>query len=379
MEIEPYPSPIPYGRQSIDESDIEAVIRTLRSDFLAQGPQVEAFENALCEFVGVRHAIAVSSGTAALHLSCLGLGVGPGDKGVVPGITFAATANCLRYSGADVAFCDVDPKSGRANASHFSQMIAETQGVKVLLPVSYSGAVPDLPEISQLASNEGLFVIEDAAHSIGAIYGDGFNSGSCHHSDAAILSFHPVKHICSGEGGAVLTNNDVLGRRIRKLRSHGIEQKDRWLYDQADLGYHYRMTDLQAALGLSQLQRLPEFLALRKAKVRRYEAVFESEPFRTRITIAKTNSGSAHHLFVICFANPEERRAAYDFFHAHNVKVQVHYMPVYHHSYYKNCSRSPLSGVEQFYSTCLSLPLHPKLNDEEQDYVINCLRVFLEN
>ncbi|MDQ8180436.1 UDP-4-amino-4,6-dideoxy-N-acetyl-beta-L-altrosamine transaminase [Pelagicoccus sp. SDUM812005] len=379
MEIDPYPSVIPYGRQWIDESDIAAVVETLRSDFVAQGPKVAAFEAALREVTGAGYAVAVSSGTAALHLSCLALGLGPGDCGIVPAITFAATANCLRYVGAEVAFCDVDPRSGLASPERFSEVLRRRPEAKVLLPVSYSGSVPDLASLSKLAKEAGAFVIEDAAHSIGASYGEGTPSGACEHSDAAILSFHPVKHVCAGEGGAVLTNDASLARRVRTLRSHGIEPREDWSYDQGELGYHYRMTDLQAALGLSQLSRLPEFIARRRELAKRYQNAFCEEPFVSRIQIATEDEQSSRHLFVIHFRNEQERRAAYAFFHRHNVRVQVHYMPVYRHSYYEGSESRLCSGAEAFYATCLSLPLYPLLKDEEQEYVIQCLRAFLES
>lgn len=377
MNLEPYPKPIPYGRQCIDESDIEAVTRTLRSDFVAQGPQVSAFEAELCELAGARHAIVVSSGTAALHLCCLGLGLRAGDVGLVPGITFAATANCLRYVGAEVGFVDVDPVSGLSSVEHFASKMEETDRVRALFPVSFSGAVPDLGGISKLASKHGAFVVEDAAHSIGARYGEDFASASCDHSDAAILSFHPVKHVCAGEGGAVLTNDSVLADRIRRLRSHGIANQEDWLYDQTELGHHYRMTDLQAALGRSQLGKLPGFLARRRSLALRYQELFEREPFASRIQISNLDEGSALHLFVVHFSSSAERQAAYSFLHRHNVRVQVHYMPVYRHSYYKEQGHVPLSGCEGFYETCLSLPLFPMLADEEQDYVVRCLEAFL--
>ncbi|MDQ8186172.1 aminotransferase class I/II-fold pyridoxal phosphate-dependent enzyme [Pelagicoccus sp. SDUM812002] len=378
MEIDPYPSVIPYGRQWIDESDIAAVVETLRSDFVAQGPQVAALETALCELTGTRYAVAVSSGTAALHLSCLGLGIGPADRGIVPAITFAATANCLKYSGANVTFCDVDSSSGLATSVHFMDALEKNPVAKVLLPVSYSGSVSDLSEISNLANEAGAFVIEDAAHSIGATYGSGSRSASCEHSDAAILSFHPVKHICAGEGGAVLTNDETLARRLRTLRTHGIEPREQWRYDQVELGYHYRMTDLQASLALSQLKRLPDFLTRRRALVSRYRRAFEEEPFCSRIRVATTDEQSAHHLFVVHFRDEVEREAAYTFFHRHNVRVQIHYMPVYRHSYYEGFESRLCKGADRFYATCLSLPLYPLLKDEEQNFVIRCLRAFLD-
>jgi len=373
VDFQPYPQPIPYGRQCIDEADITAVVKTLKSDFVAQGPEVQAFESELSEVTGARYAIAVSSGTAALHLSCLGLGIKKEEVGLVPGITFAATANCLRYVGAEVRFVDVDPLSGLALSDQFSET------ARIHLPVSYSGAVPDLERIASRANASGAFVVEDAAHSIGATYGKSSRSASCEHSDAAILSFHPVKHVCAGEGGAVLTNDKVLADRIRTLRTHGIENREAWRYDQGELGFHYRMTDLQAALGRSQLGKLPGYLARRRELAGRYRSAFSQEPFASRIRLACKNDGSALHLFVVHFENAEEREAAYSFFHQYNVRVQVHYMPVYRHSYYETRGHIPLPGCEAFYATCLSLPLYPGLTDEEQDFVIRCLKAFLES
>lgn len=380
MNLDPYPTAIPYGRQCIEETDIEAVVSTLKSDYVTQGPAVAAFEAALCEVTGARYAIAVASGTAALHLACRGLGIKRGDRGVVPAITFAATANCLRYCDATVDFCDVDRVSGLATPSSFRDAIGG-EGAKVLLPVSYSGAVCDMEGIAEVARDEGAFVIEDAAHSIGAAYrdseGNRVASGSCMHSDAAILSFHPVKHICAGEGGAVLTNDATLARRVRRLRSHGIEKLDAWKYDQVELGFHYRMTDLQASLGRSQLSRLDANICKRREIAKRYSRAFSEEPFRSRIRISNTDEESSWHLFVVHFQSAEVRQAAYDFLHEHNVRAQVHYMPVYRHSYYKEMGCCELSGAEAFYESCLSLPMYPSLKDVEQEYVIRCLRHFL--
>lgn len=382
MYPKPYPKTIPYGRQSIEKADIDAVVATLLSDFVTQGPRVASFEKALCELTGASYAVAVSSGTAALHLACQGLGLGKGDTGAVPAITFAATANCLRYVRADVAFCDVDPITGLASAAHF-QAVCESTEVKAMLPVSYSGSVADLERIASLARKNGSFVIEDAAHSIGATYcgedGGRFQSGSCEHSDAAILSFHPVKHVCAGEGGAVLTNDETLARRVRTLRSHGIEKAEGWLYDQGELGNHYRMTDIQAALGESQLRRLGENIRKRGQLAERYLAAFNKEPFASRIRVSTRDKDSAWHLFVVQFRDEAERAAAYEFFQQRNVRVQVHYLPVYRHSYYERQGHEPLEGAEAFYSTCLSLPMYPTLDDEEQRYVIECLKAFLAN
>ncbi len=378
-------APIPYARQSIDASDAEAVLAALYSDFLTQGPQVERFEHGLREVAGARHAVVVSSGTAALHLACLGLGVGAGDCGIVPAITFAATANCLRYAGARTVCCDVDSRSGLATAEHFKQAAGSpvaAGSVRLALPVSFAGAAPDLPGIADWARREGAFVIEDAAHSIGGRYalsdgGSGL-SGSCQHSDAAIMSFHPVKHVCAGEGGVVLTNDAVLAGRVRKLRSHGMERGEGWLYNQTELGYNYRMTDLQAALGSSQLSRLAENLRRRRELAARYAEAFGQEPFRSRIHAAMPDDLSAWHLYVIHFANSAEREAAYWSLRERSINAQVHYIPVYRHDYHRDSVAENLPGAERYYASCLSLPLYPTLTDADQLRVIDALRAFLD-
>lgn len=375
---------IPYAKQSVSEGDIEEVVAALRSNFVTQGPRVEWFEEGLREATGARYAVAVSSGTAALHLACLGLDLGEGSVGVVPAITFAATANCLRLAGATVEFSDVDPFSGLASVEALAAAMERIDGPaskRALLPVSFAGAVCDLEGISELARRHGAFVIEDAAHSIGATYprsdGGTGRSASCRHSDAAILSFHPVKHVCAGEGGAVLTNDETLARRARRLRSHGIERGARWLYNQVELGLNYRMTELQAALGLSQLKRLPEFLNRRERLARRYGEALAQPPFAGRLRPASPTNGSAWHLYVVRFSDANERLSAYDFLHKRGIRVQVHYVPVYRHQYYQQLGHQALPGAEAFYATCLSLPLYPDLSDREQDQVIEALADFL--
>ncbi len=378
--------PLPYGRQGIEAADVEAVLAALGSDYLTQGPRVGWFEDALREATGARYAVAVSSGTAALHLACLGLGVGPGDVGVVPSITFVATANCLRYVGAKVAFCDVDAASALAGPGEFRAALggAESAGrARVALPVSFAGSAPDLAGISGLAAERGLFVIEDAAHSIGASYraeGGVHLSGSCRHSDAATLSFHPVKHVCAGEGGAVLTNDETLARRARSLRSHGIEKGEGWLYRQTELGFNYRLTDLQAALGRSQLARLGENVRRRRELVGRYRAALAEDRFAGRILAPPVDELSSWHLFVVRFAGgAEERAAAYRFLHERGIRAQVHYVPVYRHDAHRAAAPVDLPGAEAYYAGCLSLPLYPGLRDEDLDRVLGALEEFLNS
>lgn len=381
--------PIPYARQSIDDSDIEAVVGALKSDFITQGPKIGFFEDGLKEATGARYAVAVSSGTAALHLAYFGLGLGEGDVGVMPAITFAATANAARYCGSEVSFCDVDPETGLANAGHFeeavSQLKAAGKTAKLFAPVSFSGRMAGLREIAEYAGQCGAYVVEDAAHSIGAT-GDGARSGSCVFSDAAILSFHPVKHICAGEGGAVLTNDETLARRVRNLRSHGIERpaellekEGGWAYSQTELGLNYRMTELQAALGCSQLKRLDRFIDRRRAIAQRYSDAFEASVFRKGFDCPQMDTGSSWHLYVIRFHSSQLRRSAYDFFKTAGIGVQVHYIPVYRHPYYESTGVDEMPGSEKFYEGCLSLPLFPDLSVDDQLHVIEVAKVFCES
>lgn len=383
------PDWIPYARQSISESDVKAVVSTLRSDFITQGPRIEQFEDALSEYSGARYAVAVSSGTAALHLAFKSLGIQKGESGIVPAITFVATANALHYCDAKPWFCDVDPDSGLANVTHFDKAIrnAEAIGekVKVLVPVSFTGRMCDLESISSLAGKKGAIVVEDAAHSLGAVQG-GFNSGSCEYSDAAILSFHPVKHICSGEGGAILTNDKTLARRARRLRSHGIEKPKTlresvggWAYSQIELGWNYRMTDLQASLGLSQLDRIGTFLRRRSEIVSRYQKAFGVDPFTSCFERPIDAIDSSWHLYVVRFRSSELRRGAYDFLRENRIGSQVHYIPVFRHPYYSDFDFSSCMGAEKFYSGCLSLPLYPSLSNLEQDRVIDSLKRYCES
>lgn len=379
---------VPYARQCIEESDIEAVVSTLKSEYVTQGPRVRLFEDALCEFTGAHYAIAVSSGTAALHLSCRGLGLREGDLGLVPAITFVATANALRHCGADPLFCDVDAKTGRAGKDHFEACLRNSKEserpVRIFLPVSLTGVVPDLEAIAELAKKEGAYLVEDAAHSLGASY-DGGNSASCRHSDAAILSFHPVKHLCTGEGGAVLTNDETLARRVRRLRSHGIERPEAlresegpWAYDQRDLGWNYRMTDIQASLGTSQLGRIGEFLEKRRRLAKRYQESLSEGLFSERFDLPEFSENSAWHLYVIRFQTSEERRQAFEFLREQRIQSQVHYRPLYRNSYYEKEQHSELPGAEDYYSGCLSIPMYPSLSDRDQDRVVEGLRQFCE-
>lgn len=385
---------IPYAAQWIDESDIQAVSNVLRSPFLTQGPAVCAFENALSDAIGVSEVVAVSSGTAALHLACEALGLGPGSIGIVAPISFSATANCLRYCGADVRFTDVDAITGLMDPVSLRRVLEEVSretSSSVVIPVSLAGRVAALPEIRSIASEYGVPVLEDAAQSFGAFDEDSsgrYLSASCTHSDLATLSFHPVKHICCGEGGAVLTNNRDLAERVRLMRSHGIVRpfagmsedpvaQPPWFYEQLELGFNYRITDIQCALGLSQLKRQPFFMERRRALAERYNKHFSKAPFRRCFTCAPEDSGHAYHLFVLHFRDGYSRDDAHAYLKAHGIMTQVHHVPIYKHPYYRErYGEQELPGAEAYFRSCLSIPLYPKLKFSEQDRVIQALETY---
>jgi UDP-4-amino-4,6-dideoxy-N-acetyl-beta-L-altrosamine transaminase len=381
--------PLPYGRQHISEADIAAVVETLRSDFLTQGPRVTEFENRFAAYVGAKHAVAVSNGTAALHLCALALGVQPGQRVITSPITFAASANCVRYCGGEVHFADINPATGLLDLKQVRTLLeAHPKGYFTgLIPVDFAGLAVDMEAARALADEFGLWIIEDACHAPGGFFvdseGQQRNCGSGQLAELAIFSFHPVKHIATGEGGMITTNDEALARHLRRLRTHGIEREATgllrqdeggWYMEMQELGYNYRISDILCALGLSQLSRADEGLARRRALAATYDAAFASVPGID--VLAPGQPGHAYHLYVIQVAN---RRGLYEYLRTKNILAQVHYVPVHRMPYYEKLGwkAGDFPHAEAYYARCLSLPLYPTLTDEEQAYVIDCVREFV--
>jgi UDP-4-amino-4,6-dideoxy-N-acetyl-beta-L-altrosamine transaminase len=379
---------IPYGRQWIDEDDIAAVVEVLRSDWLTQGPAVEAFEAAVAEKVGAEHAIAVSNGTAALHIAVLAAGVGPGDVVWTSPITFVASANCALYAGASVDFVDVEPDTALLDAEAFGRKLeaAAADGAlpKAVVPVHLAGQPCDMARIRAAAERYGVTVVEDGAHAIGGSY-EGSPVGSCTFSDMTTFSFHPVKVITTGEGGMITTNDDALAKRLRLLRTHGItrdplsmvhESEGPWYYEQVELGYNYRITDIQCALGISQLRRLDEFVARREVFASRYDVLLADLPVRP--LARREGRASGWHIYVVNL-EPEvgrSRRRVFDALRAAGIGVNVHYIPVHLQPYYRELGFAPgdFPQAEAYYASALTLPLYPAMTDADQDAVVAALR-----
>lgn len=385
-------SVIPYGRQDISEADIQAVVDVLRSDFLTQGPAVPAFEKAVADYCGAQHAVAVNSATSALHLACLALGVGPGDRVWTSPITFVASANCALYCGADVDFVDIDPRTynldARLLASKLAQAEQEDKLPKVVIPVHLCGQPCDMQAIDALARRYGFKIIEDASHAIGGSY-QGEQIGSCRYSGITVFSFHPVKIITTAEGGMALTNDAVLAERMALLRSHGItrdparmtrESEGPWYYQQLELGFNYRMTELQAALGLSQMQRLDAYVARRHELARRYDQLLVSLPVATPWQHPDSYSGL--HLYVIRLrsgSTGKSQREVFEALRAAGIGVNLHYIPVHRQPYYERLGfkLGHCPEAEKYYAEAISLPLYPTLTEEQQDRVIAALQTAL--
>jgi len=371
---------IPYGRQEITPEDIDAVVNVLKSNFLTQGPTVDLFESRLGEVLGDSFVASVSNGTAALHLSMLALGVCPGQKVIVPSLTFSATANSVRYCGADVIFCDVDPDTLCISVDLVEEIVANDPDVVGIIPVHFAGNVCDMVKISEIAKSHNLWVVEDACHAIGSSYFDEFGEtvivGSGRHSQFTCFSFHPVKHICAGEGGAISSSNSELIDRVKLLRSHGIIKKESeqptWEQSLVSLGFNYRISDINAALALSQLNRLESNLLRRKELADRYRQELSSS-----YTFSREREGVRHsyHLFVIQHQGRDE---LYKYLRDHKIFAQVHYCPVHLMPYYKSLyGKISLENTERYYSRCLSIPMFHAIKEEEVSYVISALNRFV--
>jgi UDP-4-amino-4,6-dideoxy-N-acetyl-beta-L-altrosamine transaminase len=377
-------NPIPYGRHHITEEDIQSVIDVLKSDFLTQGPKIQEFETAFTEYIGCKYAVAVSNGTAALHLCAIALGINEGDKVITTPITFAATANCIRYANGEVIFADIDPETYLIDINKVKQLLkaAPKGSFKGIITVDFAGRAVDMKAFRDLADEYGCWIIEDACHAPGGYSTDSsglrHNCGNGDFAELSIFSFHPVKHIASGEGGMITTNNKTLFQKLRNLRTHGIQQIPElrqfnhglWYYEMQELGFNYRLTDFQAALGHSQLKRAERGLSRRREIAAIYEKAFLGQPFIKRQSGVVI--GHAYHLYVAEF---NDRDGLYKYLRDKQIFAQVHYIPVHLMPYYRQYGwkEGDLPIAESYYWDCLSLPMYPTLKDAEQEYVINSI------
>jgi UDP-4-amino-4,6-dideoxy-N-acetyl-beta-L-altrosamine transaminase len=389
---------IPYGRHCLDQADINAVIEVLKSDWLTCGPVVDGFESAFAQTVGAQHAVSCSNGTTALHLALLALGVGQGDVVLVPAVTFLASANAARYVGADVVFVDVDPKTGLMTAETLKEATFQhrEKNLKAVINVHLAGQCEDLESIHDVAREHGLWIIEDAAHAIGTEYLSKNDTrhaiGSNHYSDLTTFSFHPVKTIAMGEGGAVTTQDANIAQKLKILRSHGMikepsqwrkqnEETGPWYYEMHELGYNYRISDIHCALGLSQLRKLQQFKDDRALRVRHYDALFSKMKDITLLCRTQC-SDTAWHLYVVCVDFKRwgvSRKAFMEALKLQGIGTQVHYIPLYKHPYYQKLyGETVLRGAEAYYSTCLSLPLYVGLTSEVQETIVDFFQTYAQ-
>lgn len=395
---------IPYGRQNITQEDLDAVTETLKSDYLTQGPKINEFEEAFAKYIGCKYAVAVANGTAALHLCALALDVKEGDKVITPPITFAASSNCIRYCGGDVVFADIDPKTYLLDINKVKDLLEKSPNgtYKGIVPVDFAGRAVNLEEFRKLADEYNLWIIEDACHAPGGYFtdsnGEKQNCGNGNFAELAIFSFHPVKHIAAGEGGMITTNDRALYEKLLTLRTHGIVKNNdlytnsiefangtddknvttypNWYMEMQTLGFNYRLTDFQAALGTSQLKRADEGLKKRREIAATYEKAFTGKAF------IKGQSGSveghSYHLYIL---EVENRLGLYNFLRTKNIFAQIHYIPTHLMPYYKQFGwiEGDMPHSENYYKGCISLPMYPTLSKEEQQYVIECVNSFYES
>lgn len=393
------PRPLHYGRQLVDEDDIAAVVEVLKSDFLTQGPVVERFERAIAKRVGAAHVVAFANATAALHGAASVCGVGPGDVGITQAITFCASANVFHYCGGGVAFCDIDPDTvgcdPRSLAATIDREESAGRRVKAVVPVHMGGLSTNGKAIREVAGSR--FIIEDASHALGASDDDGQPVGCCAYADISVFSFHPVKPVTSGEGGVAATNDAALAERLRRFRNHGIEKTadhfrfaeaedgttdvGPWYYEQQELGYNYRLSDLHAALGLSQMGKLDTFVRRRRELAARYDAAFQEFNQVTPLQADMAwRERSSHHLYLVAIdfsAVGISRCDVMRALQADGIWTQVHYIPVYRHPYYRaryDLSFADFPNAERYYANALTLPLHPGMTEEDVDHVVAALR-----
>lgn len=379
---------IPYGHQQITEADIAAVVETLKSDYLTQGPKIGEFEKKFAAYVDAPHALAVDNATSGLHLAAKALGVKEGVKVIVTPITFASSANCVKFCGGDVVFCDIDPDTYLMDIKKLEKMLASApQGTySGIIPVDFGGYPHKMDEFRELADRYGLWILEDACHAPGAAFqakdGSWQKTGNSRYADATVFSFHPVKHITTGEGGMVTTRNEALYKKMALYRTHGITkdpdllQKNDggWYYEMVDLGYNYRITDFQAALGMSQLDRAEAGIARRQEIARRYDEAFAGAA-SIRIPFVGQGIRHAYHLYVI---QVPDRLGLYDHLRSKGIYAQVHYIPLHLQPYYRQLGskEGDCPVAEDYYAHCLSLPMFPTLTEEEQDFVIGSVLEF---
>ncbi len=389
---------IPYGKQNITSEDIQSVIEVLKSEYLTQGPKIKEFEDAFAKYIGAKYAVAVSNGTAALHLSTMAMNVKSGDKVITTPITFAASANCVKYCGGEVVFSDIDPDTYLLDIKSVKRLLEDSpKGTyKGIIPVNFAGRAVNLEEFHKLAEKYDLWIIEDACHAPGGYFIDSNgikqNCGNGNFANLSIFSFHPVKHIACGEGGMITTNDENLYKSLLKLRTHGITKDEStytnsigfaggkdsypaWYMEMQELGYNYRLTDFQAALGTSQLKRADEGVALRRKIAEKYNSAFEG------LTFIKGQSGvedgHAYHLYII---EVEDRLGLYNYLREQKIFAQIHYIPCHLMPYYRNLGwkKGDLPYAETYYKNCISLPIYPTLKDDEQEFVLkNILNYYL--
>jgi UDP-4-amino-4,6-dideoxy-N-acetyl-beta-L-altrosamine transaminase len=378
---------IPYGRQTISQEDIQAVVDTLTSDFLTQGPKVKEFEEKFAAYIGAQYAVAVNNATAGLHLAVLALNLKEGDRVITTPITFAASANCVRFVGGEVWFADIDPNTYLLDIESVKALIESKPAgfFKGIIPVDFAGLPVDLEAFSNLAKEHNLWIIEDACHAPGGYFIDSKSEqqmcGNGNYADIGVFSFHPVKHIACGEGGMLTTNSKDIYNKLLLLRTHGITKENMsenhgpWFYEMQTLGFNYRLTDIQSALGISQLSKNAVGVIRRNHISEQYKAAFEG---KIKFQSLPANAYNAHHLFVV---EHPRRKAFYEFLQANGILAQIHYIPVHQLPYYKRIGYQDanLSNADAYYEQCLSLPMYPGLSDNEVNYVIEKVLEFLND